>query len=595
MLGFAAFSLRLFSLTRFTQSPDFIPNGDDMQFYHDWAVRILRGQWTDGKAFYGLPGYSYCLALSYAIGGVNPWLIGFFQCGLEALTTVLIARMALAAFAEHTRWAPQIAITASIGWMLFLPAQAFSIILMPTSWVVASFWGLVWWIMKTDERTTWRTWLGMGLFIGVISMLVATVLMLLPLIFAAIWLRTKAPLPRRLAVCGLSVASVFLGFYAGCSPAWLHNRLIAHEPVLLSAHSGLNYWIGNNPQATGYPRIPEGLRASQQGLLRDSITLAEREEGRKLTRAEVSQHWSAKAKAWIAAHRPQWLALLGRKFSNFWNAFQYDDLSVISLLRSQDILLPGLRFGIVAALALPGMLWAVWRVPRARWLAGAVLLHMAALMPVFITERYRLCAVPGLMIFASYGLWTLWAWLCRYRWVEPLGFSTATACAAVFVSWPRADLSLWSLEPYNTGLRAQKTGDLDTAQRCFELAYAYVQDNSEINFALANLWYARGDHGQAKKFYRRTLELAPLHADAWNNLGVLAMDEKFWPTAARCFEKAVFLEPEDAKTHFLLARVRLEQGDRSGARASLAEALRLRPGQPDFLALQQRLEDPANP
>ena len=42
---------------------------------------------------------------------------------------------------------------------------------------------------------------------------------------------------------------------------------------------------------------------------------------------------------------------MGRKFTNFWNAFQYDDISIISLLRSQGVLPPGIRFGVVAALA----------------------------------------------------------------------------------------------------------------------------------------------------------------------------------------------------------------------------------------------------
>ncbi len=591
LLAAAAFLVRTIALGRFAESPDFVPNGDDMKFYHDWAVRILHGQWTDGRAFYGLPGYAFCLAAIYKVAGLDPWPVGLVQCGLEALTTTFIARLALEAFADRPRLALPIALTAALGWIAFLPAQTFSIILMPTSWVVAAFWGLVLWIVKTGARSTWRTWLAMGLLIGVVSMLVATILMLLPLVFAAIW-RSR---PRQPGPILGAIALVFAGFYLGCSPAWLHNRLIAREPVLLSAHSGLNAWIGNNPQATGYPKIPAGLRASQEGLLRDSITLAEREAGRKLTRAEVSAHWSAKAKAWIAADRPAWFALLARKFVNFWNAFQYDDLSIISLLRTEGVLLPGLRFGVIAALGLPGMLLSLWRAPRARWIAAAVLLHMAALMPVFITERYRLCAVPGLMIFTSYGLWTLWDWLCTRRWLEPLGYTGATACAALFVSWPRGDIGMWSLDHYNTGLRAQRIGELGTAQRELELAFAYVQDNAEINFALGNLWLARDDHPKAKTFYRRTLQLAPAHADAWNNLGVVAMKEKAWPVARRCFELAAKYEPEDAKTHFLLARARLELGDHPGARTALAEALRLRPGQPQFLELQRQLDAPPKP
>ena len=159
------------------------------------------------------------------------------------------------------------------------------------------------------------------------------------------------------------------GFFAGCAPAWIHNYFIAHDPVLLSAHGGLNFWMGNNPDATGYPKVPPGLRTDQDGLLRDSITWAEKAAGHPLKRSEVSRYWSAQAHRYIAEHPAEWLALLGRKLRNFWNAFQYDDLSVITLLDDRGVLLPGLRWGLVAALGLAGLLVA-GAAQRARALGG---------------------------------------------------------------------------------------------------------------------------------------------------------------------------------------------------------------------------------
>ncbi len=110
---------------------------------------------------------------------------------------------------------------------------------------------------------------------------------------------------------------------------------------MLSAHSGLNFYIGNNPVATGYPKMPPGMSAGQQGMLRDSITLAEKAEGRPLKHYEVSQYWSAQAHEYIATHRAEWLRLMGRKLANFWNSFQYDDLSLITLFSNAGVLAPG--------------------------------------------------------------------------------------------------------------------------------------------------------------------------------------------------------------------------------------------------------------
>jgi tetratricopeptide (TPR) repeat protein len=575
------FVTRLVLLGRFVESPDFLPNGDDMKFYHDWGRRILAGQWTDGQAFYGLPGYAYALAIIYKIGGVNPYSIGLLQCALDACTALFILRIGDRVFRR------EVGLLAAFGWLAFTPAQAFTIILMPTSLVIAAFWGLVWWLVKTESAPPWHVWLRMGLLAGFVAMFVATILMLLPLVLVAILMRVRRPLPVLAAV-----AALFGGVYLGCAPVWMHNYFVAREPVLLSAHSGLNYYIGNNAAATGYPKIPDGLRSSQEGLLRDSLTVAESEAGRKLTRAEVSAFWSAKAKKWIAENRAAWWALLGRKLGNFWNTYQYDDLSIISLLRSQGILPPGLRFGVVAALGLPGLLVGIALVPRSRWVAAGILCHLAALLPVFVNERYRLCSVPGLMLFASYGLWQLKHWLENRRWPAVAGYGAATAVAVWFVTLPRGDIGLWSLDPFNTGIRALKTNNLPVAQRELELAYGYVQTHPEINFALGNLWLAKGDRIKAKSFYAKALQLDPKNVGVWNNIGVIALGEGVWPTAIQSFQTALRLEPNDAKTYYLLALAQRGAGHHDAAKAAIDEAVRLKPEQKEFLELQAQITAP---
>lgn len=609
----ATFAVRILILQRFSGSPDFVPNGDDMKFYSDWAARIAGGQLTDGHAFYGLPGYAWLLAALRQVcalfGSVSPrdlsFLTGGLQAALDATTALVIFRLGSWAFSQFKMngiagdWTPVfIGGLAAVGWAVCLPAQAFSLIMMPTAWLVVIYWTLLWWIVNTSSSAKALRWLGIGAAIGVTAMLVATVLFLLPLALVRIaFSQPEQSRANRVVGVALATALLFAGVFAGCAPAWIHNYFIAHERVLLSAHSGLNFYIGNNPIATGYPKIPPGLSASQEGLLRDSITLAEKEAGRRLTRAEVSAHWAAKAKAWIHQHPAEWRQLMWRKFANFWNAFQYDDLSIISLLQTQRVIpREGLRFGGIAALALPGLIYGAWRFPRARWIAAAIVLHMAALLPVFVTERYRLCAVPGLLIFASYGLWQLWRWLVESRTLASAAWFVAGVAAASFVSTSRGNIGLWSLDHFNTGIRVLKTAHalepgplraryFEEARDSLELAYAYVQDNAEINFALGNLWLEQNHAARASFFYKRTLELDPRHASAYSNLGVLALDQGNFPAAERFLARSSEIDPEDAKTHFLSARVRLGKGDAAAALPAIERALALRPGQREFEAL----------
>lgn len=590
-----AFLIRVAALLRFSNSPYFLPSGDDMKFYHDWAVRILHGQWTDGHAFYGLPGYPFCLAAIYGLAGVSPLVVGIWQCALEAATVVVIGLLG-SQFAKNTEEkvpGAAIGLLAGIGWIAFQPAQVYSIILMPTSWVVLAFWGVVLWVANLDAKPTWRTWLGLGSAIGIVSLLVATILMLLPLVLAAVWIHTAPGIPwsKRLGSAISAAALVLCGVFVGLAPAWAHNYLVAREPVLISAHSGLNFWLGNNPEATGYPNhIPGALSATQEGLLRDSISVARRETGRELSYAEVSAFWSARAKAWIAGHRGAWLALLARKFAYFWNAFQYDDLSMITALRNCGVISFGLRFGLVATLAIPSLLLGVWQRPGARWLAAAITLHVAALLPVFVTERYRLCAVPGLLLFASFGFWQWWQWLRDRRWFEALGYATIVGCSALFVYWPQSDKSLLALDHFNAGVRAQQIGDLSTADRELGLAVSFAPDNPSVIFAQANVSQARNDLPKAKALYAKTIAVDPGDAGAWTCLGGIAILEGNWTEASRCLETKVKLDPADARAYYLLARVRLELKDRPGARAWISEALLRAPGNPDFEATRKEID-----
>jgi tetratricopeptide (TPR) repeat protein len=623
--------------------PYFIPNGGDMKFYSDWGLQIAHGIFSDHKAFYGLPGYPFLLGLLFRILNFDRFgvsiLAGLIQSLADAFTAVFIWKISLETFpgTPSRPFSPAKAIgcIAALGWALYQPSQTFSAVLMPTALAVAAFWYCVWVLMRRPRAvqaqqapfSIWLPWLPIGLLIGFSAMTVATVLFLVPLALAAIFFRFRqfrrendaapsngAPRAKHPPKDGpvlwhgfefrisnfefpLLPAVLFLSaLLAGASPCWIHNYFFAREPVLLSAHSGLNFYIGNNPLATGYPRIPPGMSAGQQGMLRDSITLAEQAEHRSLKHYEVSQYWSAKAHDYISSHRAGWLRLMARKFVNFWNAFQYDDLSLITLFNHAGILLPGPRFGWVAALAIPGMVLALFRCPRSRWIIAAVLLHMAALMPVFVTERYRLAAVPGLLLLAAYGLWQFWSFLSclsfrsSARWLPALSYATAGLLAAFCIATPPADASLWSLDYYNTGIKALDQGDYPAARRDLETAYRYVPDNSEVNFALGLLWQSQGDLRHAETFYGRALQLNPRHSGAWSNLGVLAGKNKAWAFARNCFRRALEIDPTDAKADYLEARACAQLGQWDLARTAIQAALLLRPAQKEFQDLAARID-----
>ena len=575
-----------------------------MKFYSDWAFQILIGHWTDGKAFYGLPGYAFFMAaIDWLTAGYVPysadlvyvfsWVIGLFQVVSQAATAVILYKIAELAFDQTDNKIPGkiIGWMSALGWIFFQPAQTFSSVLMPTTWLVLAFWGIVWWILATRTASCWNPWLAMGCVIGAVSMMIATVLFLIPLtaVAACRTVHPEASFRFRLPRVAIAVVCLIAGVYLGSAPCWLHNYFIAHEPVMLSAHSGINFYIGNNPIANGYPKIPPGMRAGQQGMLKDSITMAEKAVGHPLKRAEVSTFWSAKAGDYIHQYPIDWLRLMGLKLRNFWNAYQYDDLSLVTLFSQDEILTPGLRFGWVAAFGLPGMFFCGWKFRRSRWIIAAVLLHMSALLPVFVTERYRLAAVPGLLLLMSGGLFEFWTFLSSKKWMQASAYLTLTALSILFVTWPNPDQSLIALDYFNISLKDIESGRLKRAEENLTIASRYVSENPEFNFAFGNLWLKKGDRTRAKYFFRHTLELDPRHSSAYNNLGILAMEEKRWPLAEKFLTAALRFEPDDAKTLYLLANVKFEMGDLKAALKNAESAYNLNPGPHEFRGLIDKI------
>ncbi|HEX8680394.1 MAG TPA: hypothetical protein VF683_10565, partial [Chthoniobacterales bacterium] len=303
----AVLLVRLVVLLRFSGSAFLLPAQGDMHFYNDWALRILRGELTDYKAFYGLPLYPFLLAGLYKLAGYTPFIPGFVQCCADSGTAAVLFKLAVALFGQAAGeaqssgfWAGMrrhrgecIGFIAAAGWCFYVPTQAYSVILMPTALAVFVFWLVVAQIVERAQMPRAGVILALGVLIGFAAMGIATTLFLVPLLAGALFIkwsdRTQAASLRATMLACL----LLLGVGLGTLPCWAHNYFVARDPVLLSAHSGVNFWIGNNPQANGYPSMPPGLHAGQEAMLQDSIRVAERDAGHPLKRAEVSRYWSA--------------------------------------------------------------------------------------------------------------------------------------------------------------------------------------------------------------------------------------------------------------------------------------------------------------
>jgi tetratricopeptide (TPR) repeat protein len=227
----------------------------------------------------------------------------------------------------------------------------------------------------------------------------------------------------------------------------------------------------------------------------------------------------------------------------------------------------------------------------ARWVSSAVILHMLALMPVFITERYRMAAVPGLLILGSFGA----AWLVvsarDRRWARALLYGGSICMAIAIVVLPKP-LGPRSMEPYNLAIAAMEVGQLDRAMRHLQEAEAMAPGASEISQSMGAIYLREGDKEHAKACFARTLQRDPHNNEALSNLGLIAMMERRWDWAKRFFSMAIASKSNDWQSYFLLAQANLNDGNREEARRAIDGALSLKPRDPQLLQFRQGLLAP---
>ena len=124
---------------------------------------------------------------------------------------------------QGPQWGKSIGLLAAIGWACFQPAQAYSIILMPTAWLVFVFWFVVWQIVRHQDAPALWGLLLLGGLMGFTAMGIATILFLVPLLFAALFLRWKGSFARRIAGAAVIMAGVFLGRVARLDSQLFHR------------------------------------------------------------------------------------------------------------------------------------------------------------------------------------------------------------------------------------------------------------------------------------------------------------------------------------------------------------------------------------
>jgi len=521
-----ALLVRLIHVWQLQASPFFSVLLGDSRAYDEWAQRIAAGDWLGREVFYQAPLYPYFLGALYAVFGRDLLLVRLVQAALGSAACVFLALAAARLFSARVGFVSGLILA------LYAPAIFFDALIqksvLDVFLVCLALW-IISGILDAPKRSS--LWLALGVTLGTLTLSRENALLLVVVMLA--W-----ALSKRVALPNVAAFAIGLGLVL--MPVAARNQHASGGFVLTTSQFGPNFYMGNNPNATGtYMALREG-RGDPRFERADATELAEAALGRRLSATDVSDYWRDLAFGYIASDPIEWMQLTGRKLLLLVSATEMVDTeSQASHAEWSPILrVAGYfgHFGVWLPLAVVGLA-ATWSARSRLWLVYALAVgYAASVVMFFVVARYRYPLVPFVVLFAAAGICAL----PRYVGVrkssstaqrrDPLPHVAVVAIAVIMIvvvsRWPvLASDTMQAITETNLGATLQEQGRID----------------------------------EAIVRYRRAIEIRPDYAPAHNNLGAGLRKQGRLDEAVASYRRALELFPEDAGTHYNVATALVEQ------------------------------------
>lgn len=553
MLGLA---LRLAWLRDHQQTPLFEGLQLDQANYDAWARRIASGDVLGEGVFTSNPLAPYMLGLIYAALGEDLLRARVVQVLVDIGTCALLYGIALRLFGRGpATWT--LALAACYG-----PLIHGSTSLVAEVWTIALVSGAMLLLAASSPHPLGLLLAGALLGLGALGR--PNLLLLAPLLPLALELAH----PARTSVRAARIGAWLLGLALVLGPVAARNLAVGGEAVLVTAHGGVNLWIGNNPDASGFFRTPpgSGLAGGQESLVASSIAVAEEAVGRPLDASEASRWWADRALAFALDDPLAFAGLMATKLRWYLNAYEAPLESSYTWAQGQSAALRWctVDFGLVLPLALVGIVGRsrervlplghpppapgagpAW---RRRLVPDAYLLtYTASVIVAFVAGRYRLPVVVVLLPYAGLGLATLWDLGAARAWRPMVGRLGVLAAGLLIAHLP-----------------------LPEGKRSEDLAYA--------EFQVGNVLLDRGEAAEAARHLEEAVRLHPSQTLFHNNLGLALIRAGRPADAAEALEEGLARGAQGYKILRNLAAARLALGQRELAVDAYRRALERAPG-----------------
>ena len=538
----------------------------DSETYHDWAVRLVAGDWGWNETYWMGPLYPHFLALVYlvfGVGGNEPLII---QLGLSLLNVWLVYRFTCNLLPGDNGGTALLgtALFAFYGAPVFYAGNLLMATLVTTLFLLTGLRAI-----RATNMPTPGNWLILGLMTGLTGLARGNVLLLLAGLPILLW---KTPAPY--AVRWKNVAALMLGGALMLAPVTLRNLIIADDFVLLTSNGGVNLLIG---QQHDYKGIFAPVMEEAQAEFDPSMeTTLERELGRDLKGSEVSRILTRRAWEKVRENPGAMPLHYARKAYRFWNGYELPQIVSYDYWKTQFSALWVLPvpFVLLSALGLLGFRF----LPRtARWIMVILIgSYFFSLLPFFPTSRYRQPVAPLLAVNAAVFLVALFKGTARRTVWLPVAVLTVAALLPRWAALGPAEVN-WQVHLHEAS-RASKRGDLTKTLAKGRQAEEARPGLADTPFHLSLYLEDLGAHDEALDALGLARVRYPGSRLIPYRMGRNYEQMKKYNEALEAYERASFLDPDWAYPFLRGGLVMNLQGRKARALDLMEKAYERSPG-----------------
>jgi hypothetical protein len=553
----------LFRLIHFSQSTDnpllYQPVLDEA-YYIDLGRSIAGGSWQgEERIFFMDPLYGYLLGLTFYGFGDNLTTIRLLQIVLDSLNAVFICLLGIRV------WSRAAGVIGGIIYALYKVAFFYNLLILKTTLSVTLFLLFILAVLHISQSRKTSPWIFLGMMGAVMTYLRANFMLILPLtlLFYPVLSRPG---------WGHFFKHAFLFFAGACLiflPGLLRNYWVSGEWVLSNPQFGrLLYSCNNRDNLSGLYNVPPFSRPHPEESERDFHREAERRLGRVLSVREVSRYWTKETIRYLHDNPKSVPVLLLNKAKGSIGDHEIpvNRSFYVEAGFSEVARWPLPTFAFAFSLGLPGLIFGIAKRREVGWLLIPVATVLITMILFYASSRFRMPAVPFLIIGVGISLVSMFHWLKERSMAKVTGFMMISVL--LFLS------SLMASEPRENGTGAFYLAKAYWEEREFKKSEKIALEGldrypgqARFHTLLGMIALSENRLEDALRYNQEAIRIDPRHGDAYHNLAVTYLVSGR-PERAMDYAKTALTLQTKARFFFTLARAHDELGKKD-------EALRL--------------------